>query len=105
MKIIFLLLSVCFFVSPVFAGGKTGVPTTLREIVITQPPPPLEEEEVCVWENIPTGAIQENVIVTGSSFGFFSCPVFASMGTVSYSSPSITGVALRKTCYRKEVKK
>ena len=105
MKIVLLLLSVCF-VSPVFAGGKTGAPTTLSEIVITIPPPPLpEEEEVCEWEDIPTGAIQENVIVTGPSFGFFSCPVFASMGTVGYSNPPITGGALRKTCYRKELKK
>ena len=86
MKIIFLTLCICFLVPSAIAGGKTGVPTTLKEVVIIEPPPPLpEEEEVCEWFKVPMESI--------SPIPTVGYPVLLPIGCDSVMIPIGGGVA------------
>ncbi len=99
------IFSLFFLSTNVFAGGKSGEPIVLREQIIYPPPLVLEEEEVCEWENIPGGILQENISINSPSIGVFICPFFMSGGSISQGVSPIMGSGTRKVCYKREVKK
>ena len=105
MKIIFFILFVSFFVSPVFAGGKAGVPTTLKEVVIIEPPPPPpEEEEVCEGDgaSVPAPIIHSSYYPVGNiGFGMMSCDgLFMGLPSSSYVATQTVGSGVRH-CVKK----
>ncbi len=101
MKIIFLLLSVCFFVSPVFAGGKGKSAPSSND---PAPPPVLPVVvvvEECVDIEEPALIIPSASYISGPNIGFMTCEGLIISAPTQSGSFSMVGTKMSRHCVKK----